>query len=61
MTLISLILWATLTYIFIGMVIYLVSLPTYSRYTDTDYLKLYMWAWPIELYRMYTHSQDGDY
>jgi hypothetical protein len=49
-------------YLLIGLVLFLVPSPIQGQeYDNLADLKLYLLAWPVELYRMYKYTKDGDY
>jgi len=54
--------WLALMYLFFGIVLYILTNPIQGQEQDnlTD-LKLYLLAWPVEIYRMYKYSKDEDY
>ena len=47
-------------YAICGGILWAITLPVKGQDINDDLL-FYVFAWPIELYRMYKYSQDGDY
>ena len=62
MSVLSILFFIAVCYVFIGAIIYILSTPIQGQdYDDVSDLKLYLTSWPIEIYRMYKHSDDEEY